>query len=147
MPHTASVADYLAIIKTVNTEVINHDPAITYIQTGSQLPGRPSLGAWLSYGLGSSSENLPLFVMLYSSWSDNRDAQALYSRLWGSGFMSSKFQSVSLRTSGDPVLYLSNPPGVSAAARRRMLDTLASLDERQYETTGDPEINTRLAQY
>jgi hypothetical protein len=147
LPHTAGIVDDIALIKTVNTEAINHDPAITYIQTGSQLPGRPSMGAWLSYGLGSMNDDLPGFVVLHSTWSAKRDAQALYARLWGAGFLPSEHQGVSLRSQGDPVLFVSNPPGVSEAARRRMLDGLASLNRKQYESFGDPEINTRIAQY
>ncbi len=147
LPHTAQMVDEMAIIKTVNTEAINHDPAITYIQTGAQLPGRPSMGAWLSYGLGDSSRNLPSFVVLHSSWSAKRDAQALYARLWGAGWLPSRFQGVSLRSQGDPVLYLSNPPGVSPHTRRTMLDTLAKLNEEQFAAVGDPEINARIAQY
>ena len=147
LPHMASVADDLAIIKSVNTEAINHDPAITYIQTGSQIPGRPSLGAWLSYGLGSSNSDLPAFVVLHSTWSAKRDAQALYERLWGTGFLPSKHAGVSLRSNGDPVLYLSNPPGVGSDLRRRMLNGLKTLNEKQFDVVGDPEIETRIAQY
>ena len=147
LPHTASVADDLCIIKTIHTEAINHDPAITYIMTGAQQPGRPSMGAWLSYGLGSMNDDLPTFVVLHSTWSAKRDAQALYSRLWGSGFLPSKYQGVSLRSKGDPVLYLSNPPGVDRATRRRMLDGLAALNHKEYATVGDPEIDTRISQY
>ncbi len=147
LPHTASVADDLAIVRTVHTEAINHDPAITYIQTGSQRPGRPSMGAWVSYGLGALNSNLPAFVVLHSSWSAKRSAQALYSRLWGSGFLPSRHAGVSLRSSGDPVLYLSNPPGVSPQARRRMLDSLSQLNHEQQRAVGDPEINARIAQY
>jgi len=110
LPHTASIVDDIAIIKTVNTEAINHDPAITYIQTGSQQPGRPSMGAWLSYGLGSTNQDLPTFVVLHSTWSAKRDAQAIYARLWGAGWLPTRHQGVSLRSTGDPVLYLSNPP-------------------------------------
>ncbi|MCA9038985.1 MAG: DUF1501 domain-containing protein [Planctomycetaceae bacterium] len=147
LPHTASIVDDLAVIKTVNTEAINHDPAITYIQTGSQLPGRPSMGAWLSYGLGTMNRDLPEFVVLNSSWSAKRDAQALYNRLWGSGWLPSKHQGVALRSTGDPVLYLSNPQGVNSQIRRRMLDSLAALNEKKYEEVGDPEINARISQY
>ncbi|MAT14834.1 MAG: sulfatase [Planctomyces sp.] len=147
LPHTAGVVDDLAVIKTVNTEAINHDPAITYIQTGSQLPGRPSLGAWLSYGLGSMNQDLPEFVVLNSTWSAKRDAQALYNRLWGAGFLPSKHQGVALRSTGDPVLYLSNPQGVNSQTRRRMLDSLAALNEKKFEEVGDPEINARISQY
>jgi len=147
LPHTASVVDDLCIIKSMHTEAINHDPAITYIMTGAQQPGRPSLGAWLSYGLGSMNDDLPTFVVLHSTWSAKRDAQALYSRLWGSGFLPSEHQGVSLRSKGDPVLYLSNPPGVDGTTRRRMLDGLAALNQQRYDVVGDPEINTRIAQY
>lgn len=147
LPNMASVADDIAVIKTVNTEAINHDPAITYIQTGHQIPGRPSLGAWLSYGLGSSNVDLPSFVVLHSTWSAKRAAQALYNRLWGSGWLPSKFQGVSLRTGGDPVLYLSNPPGVDAGSRRATLDALAKLNKKQADAIGDPEINARISQY
>ncbi len=147
LPHTAKCVDDMAIIKTVNTEAINHDPAITYIQTGAQQPGRPSMGAWLSYGLGQENKNLPAFVVLHSTWSAKRDAQALYARLWGSGFLPSKHQGVSLRSTGDPVLYLSDPPGVSGTNRRKMLDALNQLNQKEYEAVGDPEIMTRIAQY
>ncbi len=147
LPHIGSIVDDIAIVKTVHTEAINHDPAITFIQTGAQQPGRPSLGAWLSYGLGRANQNLPAFVVLHSSWSSKRDAQALYARLWGTGFLPSRHQGVSLRSQGDPVLYLSNPPGVASHTRRKMLDALATLNRKQYEAIGDPEINTRIAQY
>ncbi|REJ64917.1 MAG: DUF1501 domain-containing protein [Planctomycetota bacterium] len=147
LPHTAKIVDEISILRSVHTEAINHDPAITFIQTGSQLPGRPSLGAWLSYGLGSLNANLPSFVVMTPTWSAKRDAQALFSRLWGSGFLPSKHQGVSLRAQGDPVLYLSDPPGVSREARRRMLDGLAELNGQQLSLVGDPEIETRTAQY
>jgi len=147
LPHTAQVVDDLAILKTIHTEAINHDPAITYILTGSQLPGRPSLGAWLSYGLGSMNRNLPTFMVLHSRWSAKRDAQAIYARLWGAGFLPSRHQGVSLRSSGDPVLYLSNPEGVTPSSRRTMLDALGKLNEKQHEALGDPETVARIAQY
>jgi len=147
LPHTAGVVDDLAIIKTLHTEAINHDPAITFLMTGSQLPGRPSLGAWLSYGLGTLNRDLPDFVVLHSTWSAKRDAQALYSRLWGSGWLPSRHQGVALRTSGDAVLYLSNPQGVRPKTRRRMLDALAELNRQQLAAAGDPEIDARIAQY
>jgi uncharacterized protein (DUF1501 family) len=147
LSQTASVADQLAIVKTVHTEAINHDPAITYIQTGRQLPGLPSLGAWLAYGLGSANDNLPSFVVMTPTWTGRQEAQALYSRLWGSGFLPAKYQGVSLRAHGDPVLYLNNPPGVTPAARRRMLDGLGQLNQRRYDQLGDPEITARIAQY
>ncbi|MDE0863571.1 MAG: DUF1501 domain-containing protein [Rubripirellula sp.] len=147
LPHTAKVVDDLAVIKTVNTEAINHDPAITYIQTGSQLPGRPSAGAWLSYGLGSMNENLPCFVVLHSTVNGGFGGQALYARLWGTGFLSTRHQGVSLRSTGDPVLYLSNPDGMSESMRRRMLDELANLNRHRYQEVGDPEIQSRISQY
>jgi hypothetical protein len=147
LPYTARMVDDISIIRTMWTEAINHDPAITYINTGSQLPGKASLGAWLAYGLGVESDDLPSFVVMTPRWSAKRDAQALYSRLWGSGFLPSKYQGVALRSQGDPVLYLSNPEGVSAAARRRMLDALERLNHKQYGITGDPEIEARIAQY
>jgi hypothetical protein len=147
LPHTAGIVDDICVVKSVNTEAINHDPAITYIQTGSQLPGRPSVGAWLSYGIGSENQDLPGFVVLHSSWSSKVTTQALYSRLWGSGFLPSEHQGCSLQSTGDPVLFLSNPDGVTPAARRRMLDGLAKLNQRQHEVFGDPEINTRIQQY
>ena len=147
LPHTAKMMDDLCVVKSVWTEAINHDPAITYIQTGSQLPGRPSLGAWLSYGLGSMNADLPTFVVLTSTWTGRQDAQALYSRLWGPGFLPSKHAGVALRSKGDPVLYLTNPPGVDPQTRRTMLDSLAQLNQGALHEFGDPEIATRIAQY
>lgn len=147
LPHTADMVDDLAVIKTVNTEAINHDPAITYIQTGSQLPGRPSTGAWLSYGLGSLNQNLPTFVVLHSTVNGGFGGQALYARLWGAGFLSTRHQGVSLRSNGDPVLYLSNPSGVSDKLRRKMLDQLSELNQERFDEVGDPEIQSRIAQY
>ncbi len=147
LPHTASIVDDITIIRTVNTEAINHDPAITYIQTGDQKPGRPSMGAWLSYGLGRMSRNLPSFVVLTATWSGRQEAQALYERLWGTGWLPSRHAGVALRSQGDPVLYLSNPAGVTGQTRRQMLDALAKLNSKQFDSVGDPEINTRIAQY
>jgi len=147
LPHTAGIVDELAVVKTVHTEAINHDPAITYIQTGSQIPGRPSAGAWLSYGLGSVNQNLPAFVVLHSTVNGGFGGQALYSRLWGAGFLSTRHQGVSLRSTGDPVLYLSNPAGMSPKLRRQMLDKLAALNRQRYSEVGDPEIQSRIAQY
>ncbi|NOY00527.1 MAG: DUF1501 domain-containing protein [Verrucomicrobia bacterium] len=147
LPYTAQMTDDMAVVKSMWTEAINHDPAITYIQTGNQVPGRPSLGAWLSYGLGSENEDLPAFVVLNSSWSGRKEAQALYERLWGSGFLPSKHQGVALRSQGDPVLYLSNPKGVDANRRRMMLDGLRKMNENQYLRGGDPETQARIAQY
>ncbi len=147
LPHTAGITDDLCFIKSMWTEAINHDPAITYIQTGSQRPGRPSLGAWLSYGLGSMNADLPSFVVLHSSWTGRKSAQALYERLWGTGFLPSEYAGISLRSQGDPVLFLSDPPGVSGGTRRDMLDALSQLNQHQYEEIGDPEINARISQY
>jgi hypothetical protein len=147
MPHTAKMVDDLAIVRSMNTEAINHDPAITYICTGHQLPGRASLGAWLSYGLGTMNENLPAFVVLTATWTGRKEAQALYNRLWGSGFLPSKHQGVALRSKGDPVLFLSNPPGVSPEVRRRMLDSLSRMNQKTLEEVGDPETRARIAQY
>jgi hypothetical protein len=143
LPHTAKVVDDLCFIRTMHTEAINHDPAITFFQSGFQLAGRPSVGAWLSYGLGSDNDDLPGFVAMISG----SGGQPLYDRLWGSGFLPSKYQGVKFRSVGDPVLYLSNPDGVSAATRRQMLDDLSQLNRLKFEQSGDPEINTRIAQY
>ncbi|CAN5439736.1 DUF1501 domain-containing protein [soil metagenome] len=147
LPHTAKIVDEIAIVRSMWTEAINHDPAITYIQTGNQIPGRPSLGAWLSYGLGSLNENLPAFVVLNSTWSATREAQALFSRLWGSGFLPSKHQGVALRSKGDPVLYLTDPDGVDRDLRRAMLDGVAKVNQNLHDELGDPETNARIAQY
>ncbi|HEY5911683.1 MAG TPA: DUF1501 domain-containing protein [Verrucomicrobiae bacterium] len=147
LPHTAQIVDELAVIRTVHTEAINHDPASTYILTGNQVPGKPSIGAWLSYGLGSEADNLPAFVVMTPRWSAKRDAQALYQRLWGSGFLPSRHQGVALRAKGDPVLFLNNPPGVDVAARRTMLDGLSRLNTLAFDRAGDPEIQARIAQY
>ena len=147
LPNTATIVDDIAIIKTVNTEAINHDPAITYIQTGHQQPGRPSFGSWLSYGIGSENADLPAFVVLISHGSSKRDAQPLFDRLWGAGFLPSNHQGVKFRGGKDPVLHLSNPPGIDAVGRRRMLDGLRDLNELAFESFGDPEINTRILQY
>ncbi len=147
MPHTAKVVDELCFIKSMHTEAINHDPAITFFQTGAQLAGRPSIGAWLSYGLGSENQGLPAFVVMVSQGTGNPADQPLYDRLWGSGFLPSKYQGVKFRSSGDPVLYLSNPPGLSTSGRRRFLDDLAKLNQINLEEFGDPEISTRIAQY
>ncbi len=147
LPHISTIADDIAIVRTMHTEAINHDPAITFIQTGSQQPGRPSFGSWLSYGIGSENANLPAFVVLISQGSSKRTAQPLFSRLWSSGFLPSSHQGVNFRGSGDPVLYLSDPPGIDTATRRDMLDGIAALNEMQYDAHGDPEIRTRIAQY
>jgi len=144
MPWTAKIADELCFVKSMHTEAINHDPAITFFQTGSQLAGRPSMGAWLSYGLGSANDNLPAFVVLISK---DRIDQPLYARLWGNGFLSSIHQGVQFRSGKDPVLYLKNPDGISGQSRRKMLDRLAELHAIQFQDLGDPEINSRVAQY
>ena len=147
LPHTGRVADEICLIKSMHTEAINHDPAITFIQTGSQQPGRPALGAWASYGLGSEAADLPAFLVLISHGSGRDSNQGLLERLWGSGFLPSSHQGVKLRGSGDPVLYLSDPPGIDRALRRQMLDGIATLNQRQLIESGDPEIATRIAQY
>jgi hypothetical protein len=147
LPWTAKVVDDLAIVKTVWTEAINHDPAITYICTGHQLPGRASLGSWLSYGLGTMNDNLPAFVVMTPSWTGRKEAQALFNRLWGSGFLPSKHQGVALRSNGDPILFLGNPAGVDAAVRRRMLDGLGRLNQHTLDAVADPETQARIAQY
>jgi hypothetical protein len=147
MPHVAKVADELCFIKSMYTEAINHDPAITFFQTGAQLAGRPSMGAWVSYGLGSENHDLPAFVALVSQGTGNPSDQPLYDRLWGSGFLPTRYQGIKLRSGTEPVLYLSNPPGLNDAGRRRMLDDLAKLNQLRLEEQGDPEIATRIAQY
>ncbi len=147
LPHFSKVVDDVCVIKSMHTEAINHDPAVTLMQTGHQQPGRPSFGSWSSYGLGSENQNLPAFVVLISRGSASRPADPLYARLWGTGFLPSNHQGVNFRKSGDPVLYLSNPPGVDAGSRRRMLDGLSQLNQRQFEEYRDPEIRTRIAQY
>ena len=147
LPEIASIADDICIVKTMNTDAINHDPAITFIQTGSEIPGRPSAGAWLSYGIGSPNQDLPAFVVLHSRLAAGSQSQALFSRLWGSGFLPTKHAGVALRSVGDPVLYLSNPPGVSGDVRRKMLDGLAALNQKHLAEQGDPEIAARIAQY
>ena len=146
MPHTAKVVDQLCFIKSMHTEAINHDPAITFFQTGAELAGRPSIGSWVTYGLGSDSQNLPAYVALISQGSGSA-GQPLYDRLWGNGFLPSKYQGVKFRSVGDPVLYLSDPPGIESTERRRMLDDLAELNQLKLEQHGDPEIATRIAQY
>jgi len=147
LPYTSKIADDICIIKSMHTEAINHDPAITFFQTGSQQPGRPSMGSWLSYGLGSENENLPGFCVLLSRGTGRKFGQPLYSRLWGNGFLHSLHQGVQFRSGKDPVLYLNDPKGMSKMSRRRMLDMVAKLNHKQYEETHDPEIQSRIAQY
>ncbi len=146
-PHMARHADKFCMVRSLHTEAINHDPAITFCQTGSQLAGRPSIGAWISYGLGSEQQDLPAYIVLTSFGSGRPDDQPLYDRLWGSGFLPSEHQGVKFRNTGDAVLYLSNPPGVDSPTRRRTLDRLSALNQQRLQTVGDPEIQTRIAQY
>jgi hypothetical protein len=144
LPNIARHADEICFVRSLWTEAINHDPAITFFQTGSQIAGRPSMGSWISYGLGSTSENLPAFVVLVTA---GQGDQPLYARLWGNGFLDSRFQGVQFRSGKDPVLYLANPEGVSMPGRRAMLDTLKALNQLQYQKELDPEIEARVAQY
>jgi hypothetical protein len=147
MPHMSGIADEFCMIRSVFTEAINHDPAITFMQTGSQLPGRPSIGSWVAYGLGSTNKDLPAYVVLSSFGTGRKDDQPLYDRLWGAGFLPTKHQGVKFRNKGDPVLYISNPPGVDNATRRETLDELGALNKRRFDAIGDPDIQTRIAQY
>jgi hypothetical protein len=144
LPHTARVVDDLCIVRSMFTEAINHDPAITFLQTGSQISGRPSIGAWLSYGLGSENDNLPAFVVLITK---GKGDQPLYSRLWGTGFLPTRYQGVQFRSGKDPVLYLNNPPGEDVASRRNLLDRLKELHELESRATGDAELSARIGQY
>jgi hypothetical protein len=147
MPHTASIADDLCFVKSMHTEQVNHAPAITFFMTGAEQPGRPSAGAWLTYGLGSDTQDLPSFVVMTSRDKEASCGQIFYDFYWGSGFLPTKFQGVKFRGSGDPVLYLSNPEGMSREVRRTVLDDLAKLNELTLREFGDPEIATRIAQY
>jgi hypothetical protein len=147
MPNVARTVDDVCFIKSMNTEQINHDPAVTFCQTGFQLAGRPSIGSWLAYGLGSENKDLPAFVVMISQGSGSPNDQPLYDRLWGSGFLPTTYQGVKFRSAGDPVLYLSNPPGLDKDVRRRYLDDLAGLNEINLQQYNDPEISTRIAQY
>lgn len=147
LPHTGKIVDDLCFVRSMHTEAINHDPAITFMQTGSQQPGRPSIGAWLSYGLGSEAEDLPAFVVMISHGTGNDANQGLLDRLWGSGFLPSSHQGVKFRSSSDPVLYLNDPSGIDRNLRRSMLDGLAKLNDLQQQQDGDPEIATRVQQY
>lgn len=144
LPHTAKIADQICIVRSMWTEAINHDPAITFFQTGSQIAGRPSMGSWVTYGLGSMSENLPAFVVLVTP---GKGDQPLYARLWGNGFLDSRYQGVQFRSGKEPVLYLTNPEGVSASSRASLLETLKLLNQEQYQREQDPEIEARIAQY
>ena len=147
MPHTSRIMDDLCLVRSMHTEAINHDPAITLMQTGHQQPGRPSMGSWIDYGLGSENSDLPAFVVLVSKGQARAAAQGLLARLWGSGFLPTRHQGVKLRSKGDPILYLSNPDGIDPAARRDMLDGIGKLNAMRHASLGDPEIETRIAQY
>ena len=147
LPHMSKIADEFCMVRSMHTEAINHDPAITFFQTGSQLAGRPSIGSWVSYGLGSENADLPAYVVLTSFGTGRKSDQPLYDRLWSAGFLPSKHQGVKFRNNGDPVLYLSNPAGVDTQARRATLDQLSALNQTQFKSLGDPEIQTRIAQY
>ena len=144
IPHMAKMSDKITLVKSMFTEAINHDPAITFFQTGNQIAGRPSIGAWVQYGLGTDNENLPAFVVLVTK---GKGGQPLYSRLWGAGFLPARYQGVQFRAGKEPVLYLQNPPGISAASRRSMLDRLGELHELHMDRTEDPALQTRIAQY
>ena len=147
LPHLSKQADELCFIKSMHTEAINHDPAITFCQTGHQLAGRPSIGSWLSYGLGTENSELPSYVVL-TSWGTGRpNDQPLYDRLWGAGFLPTQHQGVKFRNSGDPVLYLSDPKGMNRSMRRDMLDELAMLNRKDHQLVKDPEIDARISQY
>ncbi|MGB1129380.1 MAG: DUF1501 domain-containing protein [Haloferula sp.] len=147
LPHTAKVVDELCIIRSMHTEAINHDPAVTFFQSGSQLAGRPSIGSWVSYGLGSDNRDLPNYVVLSSRGSGRPDDQPLADRYWGAGFLPTQHAGVKFRNTGDPVLYLSDPAGVNRAGRRDMLDDLSALNAKRHAVVGDPEIEARIAQY
>ena len=144
LPHTARIVDQLCFVRSMHTDAINHDPAITFFQTGSEIAGRPSIGSWVSYGLGSENADLPAYVVLVTK---DKGGQPLYARLWGNGFLESRHQGVQLRAGAEPVLYLADPEGVSPASRRRMLDRVRALDEIQRTREGDEAIRSRIAQY
>jgi hypothetical protein len=147
LPHTAKIVDDIAVIKTVNTNAINHDPACTFVMTGNEVPGYASLGSWLAYGLGSENNDLPAFVAMTPRFPDGSNGQALFSRMWASGFLPTRYGAVTLRNVGDSVLYLPNPAGVDVEHRRTMLDALAKLNQRNFEQLGDPDIQARISQY
>ena len=146
LPHTAKMVDDMCFIRSMHTEAINHEPAITYMQTGNQIPGRPCLGAWASYGLGSLNQDLPTFVVLVARPSNTEQVQAIGARLWSSGYLPGEHAAVSFRSAGDPILYINNPPGVSGEVRRKTLDGLQAMNQRMLEQIGDPETRTRIAQ-
>lgn len=147
LPHTAKIVDEITLIKTINTNAINHDPACTFVMTGSEVPGKASLGSWLAYGLGSENNDLPAFVVFTPQFPNDSNGQALYNRMWGSGFLPTRYNGVALRGSGDPVLYLPDPDGVARTDRRQMLDALQALNQKTMQRFGDPETQTRISQY
>ena len=147
LPYTARMVDDMCFIRSMNTEAINHEPAISYIQTGNQITGRPCLGSWASYGLGSLNENLPTFVVMVARPSNTEQVQAISARLWSAGYLPGEHAGVSFRSGGDPILYINNPPGVPPEVRRRTLDGLEALNEMTYKSVGDPETQTRIQQY
>ncbi|MBI1334908.1 MAG: DUF1501 domain-containing protein [Armatimonadetes bacterium] len=147
LPHLGGVSDEICLVRSMFTDAINHDPAVTFMQSGSQIAGRPSIGAWLSYGLGTMNNNLPTYVVLTSVGSGRKDDQPLYDRLWGSGFLPTQHQGVKFRNTGDPVLFLSDPHGIDPEMRREMLDELRGINEMKKTVVGDPEIDTRISQY
>jgi len=147
LPYTAGIADDISLVKSIHTEAINHDPGITFINTGSQIPGRPSLGAWCGFGLGSMNESMPAYVVMISQGTGKNPGQPIFSRLWGSGFIPSSHQGVQLRGGGSPILYLEDPAGVDRKSRRKMIDDVAALNRLRFGETGDPEIETRNFQY
>lgn len=147
LPYTAKMADEMCFIRSMHTEAINHEPAITYMQTGNQITGRPCLGAWVSYGLGSMNQNLPTFVVLVAQPSNTEQVQAISARLWQSGYLPGEHAGCSFRSGGDPILYINNPPGVPSEVRRKTLDGLKALNELNYKTVGDDETHTRIQQY
>lgn len=147
LPHTSKIVDDICLVRSVHTNAINHDPACTFVMTGSEVPGKASIGSWLSYGLGSISNDLPAFVVLTPRFPNDSNGQALYNRMWGSGYLPTRFNGVALRGAGDPVLYLQNPPGVASDDRRAMLDALQELNQQNKERFLDPETETRIAQY
>lgn len=147
VPHMQGIADDITMVKSVHTDAINHDPACTFVMTGSEVPGKPSLGSWLSYGLGSESNDLPAFVVFTPTFPAGSQAQALFTRMWSSGFLPSTYDGVALRGGTDPVLYVKNPPGVTGGDRRTMLDALSKLNAKNYQRYGDPETQSRISQY
>ncbi|MEX2244716.1 MAG: DUF1501 domain-containing protein [Fimbriimonadaceae bacterium] len=147
IPHTGGIVDDICLVKSMHTDAVNHAPGVTFFLTGSQIPGRPSMGSWIAYGLGNMTDDLPAFVVMTSSDKEKTCGQLFYDYYWGSGFIPSKYQGVRFRSEGEPVLYLNNPPGMPPELRRKVLDDIAALDRKRYETYGDPEIETRIAQY